>query len=594
MQSFAKYLGGSSANLAAGIARLGLRALDADARRRRAHGTLRARSARARRRRRQPRRDRSGPPDGAGHPRHRRTRATYPHIFFREHCADMGARATATSTKRYIASSRALAVTGTHLSTPSRRAPPSSRRFAGRGPTTRARSSTSTIDRCCGSSPAPATASRASSRPTDVTAALQRCCRIAIWSSAPRKRSRSPAARPDMLAALQAIRERTPAPIVLKRGAERLHGHRRSRAARSLDDGVRRAAAFAVEVLNVLGAGDAFLSGLPVRLARGEPLPESARARQRLRRAGRRAVMAARRRCRAASSSTISSRAPPTSARPDLDDRLEHICITRRPCASVARRAVRARVRSSQPARTARATRPARRARHRALQGSDRRRGRASRRAGPRTASALGVIVDARHGSDALNRLTRSGLVDRPADRGAGFAPARVRSATTTRRCTSRPGRPRTSSSASSFYHPDDPIELRLAQEQRAARAVPMRAALGSRPAARDHLQRRRTAASTTDTLARALAALLQPRRAAGTGGSCEPQTPAAWRSHRARHRRARSVVQRHPAAGARCAGGDAAPRASRTSRGIELCRGFAVGRSIFNAAARGVVRGQR
>ena len=45
----------------------------------------------------------------------------YPHIFFREQCADMGL-VSGDFDEHYIASSRALAVTGTHLSTEQTRA----------------------------------------------------------------------------------------------------------------------------------------------------------------------------------------------------------------------------------------------------------------------------------------------------------------------------------------------------------------------------------------------------------------------------------------------------------------------------------------
>src|SRR5690606_24747946 len=45
----------------------------------------------------------------------------YPHIFYREHCADMGV-SVEDFDESYIASSRAFAVTGTHLSTPGTRA----------------------------------------------------------------------------------------------------------------------------------------------------------------------------------------------------------------------------------------------------------------------------------------------------------------------------------------------------------------------------------------------------------------------------------------------------------------------------------------
>src|SRR5688572_32444206 len=45
----------------------------------------------------------------------------YPHIFYREQCADMGVSVTDFD-EQYLASSRAFAVTGTHLSTPGTRA----------------------------------------------------------------------------------------------------------------------------------------------------------------------------------------------------------------------------------------------------------------------------------------------------------------------------------------------------------------------------------------------------------------------------------------------------------------------------------------
>jgi 5-dehydro-2-deoxygluconokinase len=66
-----------------------------------------------------------------------------------------------------------------------------------------------------------------------------------------------------------------------------------------------------------------------------------------------------------------------------------------------------------------------------------------------------------------------------------------------------------------------------------------------------------------------------------------EPQTPASWRNI------ARVIEQRDPwCNGILVLGLDAPEEALRRAfvdvAQIELCRGFAVGRSIFNAAARG------
>ena len=114
MQSFAKYLGGSSANLAAGLARLGLK----PAMLTRVGDEHMGRFVREQLVR-----------EGVdvGHVRTDPWRLTglvvlgiagegsYPHIFFRHDCADMGLT-TEDFDESWIASARVLAVTGTHLS----------------------------------------------------------------------------------------------------------------------------------------------------------------------------------------------------------------------------------------------------------------------------------------------------------------------------------------------------------------------------------------------------------------------------------------------------------------------------------------------
>src|SRR5688572_24499374 len=120
MQSFAKYLGGSSANVAAGTSRLGVRTSMLT----RVGDEHMGRFVREALQR-----------EGVdvGHVKTDPERLTalvilgieapgaYPHYFYRENCADMG-ESVEDFDESYVASSGALAITGTHLSTPGTRA----------------------------------------------------------------------------------------------------------------------------------------------------------------------------------------------------------------------------------------------------------------------------------------------------------------------------------------------------------------------------------------------------------------------------------------------------------------------------------------
>ena len=146
-----------------------------------------------------------------------------------------------------------------------------------------------------------------------------------------------------------------------------------------------------------------------------------------------------------------------------------------------------------------------------------------------RAPERVGVIVDARYGSAVLNRLRAHEPLDRPADRSAGLAPAGVRSATTTPRCTSRRGPPATSSSASSstIRTIRSSCGSRRSARRRAAHAT--RCTLGARPAARDH-SARAASRSTIAPLARSIQRFynLGVRPA---WWKLQPQKPAAWRA---------------------------------------------------------------
>ena len=241
MQSFAKYLGGSSANLAAGTARLGLRS-SMLTRVGNEHMGRFVREALAR--------------EGVdvGHVATDPQRLTalvvlgiegdgaYPHIFFRENCADMGVE-VGDFDERYIASSRALAVTGTHLSTPQTRAAVEQAfRWA------RANDTRTILDidyrPVLWKLTAPARAHRASSHPQQVTAALQ----SAAAAVRPGRRHRrgdpaSPAARTTCRLRCARFASARPPPSSSSAAQPAARSSRVPRRA-MLGDGTRRARAF--------------------------------------------------------------------------------------------------------------------------------------------------------------------------------------------------------------------------------------------------------------------------------------------------------------------------------------------------------------
>lgn len=115
MQSFAKYLGGSSGNLAAGLARLGLRSsmltrVGDEHMGRFVREALASEGVDVSHVATDPDRLTGLVVLGIS------DKDSFPHIFFRENCADLGIRCKDFD-ETYVASSRALAITGTHLST---------------------------------------------------------------------------------------------------------------------------------------------------------------------------------------------------------------------------------------------------------------------------------------------------------------------------------------------------------------------------------------------------------------------------------------------------------------------------------------------
>jgi 5-dehydro-2-deoxygluconokinase len=272
VSSFAKYLGGSSANIAFGCARLGLKSsmlarVGNDHMGRFLTETL----------------EREG--CDVSHVRVDRERLTalvllgledrdtFPLVFYRENCADMAVD-EADFDEAYIASSKALLITGTHFSTEqvnrtSRRALDHARRNQVRtvldidyrpvlwGLTAKADGETRFI------------------ADESVTAHLQRILPLIDLVIGTEEEFRIAGGKDQLIDALAMVRAVTSATLVVKRGplgCSIIEGA----VPASIDDAPIHGGV-EVEVLNVLGAGDAFASGFLSGWLRDEPLEACAR-----------------------------------------------------------------------------------------------------------------------------------------------------------------------------------------------------------------------------------------------------------------------------------------------------------------------------
>ncbi|CAN5180641.1 5-dehydro-2-deoxygluconokinase [soil metagenome] len=267
MASFAKYIGGSPTNTAIGSSRLGLKAglitrVGADHFGRFIREQLTAEGVSA---------------DGVLSDAERLTALvflgirdpeTFPLIFYRENCADM-ALAVEDIDPAFVQSAGALLINGTHLSRPnvfdaSMKACELSRAAGGR--------IIFDIDyrpvlwdltgKDKGENRFVADA--------DVTARLQQVLPLCDLIVGTEEEIHILGGSIDTIAALRAIRDRTDALLVCKRGADGCSAFPAA-IPDSLDDGVV-GRGFRVEVFNVLGAGDSFMAGFLRGWLRNEPL----------------------------------------------------------------------------------------------------------------------------------------------------------------------------------------------------------------------------------------------------------------------------------------------------------------------------------
>ena len=373
----------------------------------------------------------------------------------------------------------------------------------------------------------------------------------------------------DVLTAIRGIRARTAAPIVIKRGATGC-----TIVAGAVPDDLDEAIVvpgFPVEVLNVLGAGDAFLSGFLYGWLRGASLDESGRLGN-------------------ACGALVVSRHGCTPAMPSQAE-LAGVHEPRpRQCA----------VRISTPHRAHASRDDGATPSHGELfvLAFDHRRQLeqlADELGKPRAAIArfkkliaaavdrvaadsgmhgsLGVIVDARHGTPVLEKLAHSDTwiarpIELPGSRPLAF------DGTTTSRLHIRTWPAGHVIKCLVFYHPDDPIELRYEQEQAVRELYRCRAGAGSRPHAGNHLQR--GAASVDDDTTFASSSASTTSASGRPGGSSNRRPRPSWRAI------GELIAERDPwcngiaAAGSRCARRDPADlvRGRRADADLPWLRG--------------------
>ena len=272
-RSMAMYLGGSSANVAFGVARLGLRSamisrVGDEQMGRFLLGALEREGCDVSQVQVDPRRLTALVLLGL------KDRDTFPLLFVRENCADMAIDAAAIS-EAFIAECRALAITGTHLSTDATRAAASTAlRHAGAHGVVRVldidyRPVLWGLTRPGAGENRYVADERVSARLQEMLGSFE------LIVGTEEEFMIAGGVAGDLLGSLRRVRAVTPAVLVIKRGPQGccvIEGEvPEDLAALPAHAGER------VRVRNVLGAGDAFLAGLLSSLLRGEDWAQAAR-----------------------------------------------------------------------------------------------------------------------------------------------------------------------------------------------------------------------------------------------------------------------------------------------------------------------------
>jgi 5-dehydro-2-deoxygluconokinase len=272
MQTFAKYLGGSPCNTAVGASRLGLRAamitrVGDEHNGRFVRETLAAEGVDVSQVRTDPERLTALVFLGI------KDRETFPLVFYRDRCADMGmTRDDVDAT--FIGSTKALLLSGTHLSQASTYEACVAAAQAARAAGVRVVLDIDYRPVLWGLT-APGLGEQRFIASDSVSAHLQTVLPLCDLIVGTEEEIHIAGGSTDTTAALRRVREVSPALIVMKRGPMGCVAYPDTIPAR-LDDGIT-GPGFPVEVFNVLGAGDAFMAGLLRGWVRNEPLPQALR-----------------------------------------------------------------------------------------------------------------------------------------------------------------------------------------------------------------------------------------------------------------------------------------------------------------------------
>jgi 5-dehydro-2-deoxygluconokinase len=574
-QHFAKYLGGSSANVAVGLSRLGLRVamltrVGDEHMGRFVRETLAAEGVDVAAVRTDAKRLTGlvllGIEDAE----------VFPHIFYRVDCADMALEPADVDVAPFV-SAKALALTGTHLSTEgvraaARRAIALAKRhglevvldidyrpvlwgLAGHG--------------------AGAERARGAAEVTRELQAFLPDCDLVVGTE---EEIRVAGGSDSTLDALRAIRGRTAATIVLKRGVAGCAVFEGA-----IPDSVSQGivvAGFPVDVLNLLGAGDAFLSGYLSGWIEGLPAAHCAR---RGNAAG--ALVVSRHGCtpamptRAELEEFLSRASPPH--RPGEDDRIArlHAAAVRKPTTGDLCVLAFDHRRQFEQAAAAAGADYARIGAFKSLVAE----AVLAVAAGERRGADIGAIVDGRHGGAALARLHRAGIwIGRPVEL-PGSRPLEFEtSAGIGVELLSWPRHHVVKCLVQ--FHPADPIELRLMQEARLLELARATDALEREllvEVISSGKERSVDARTTPDVLRRLYHLGIRP-----AWWKLESQPAEGWREIAA-------VIAAHDPLchGVLLLGLDASDeqmaRSFETAALHPVCRGFAIGRTIFGATAR-------
>ncbi|HEY0820278.1 MAG TPA: 5-dehydro-2-deoxygluconokinase [Rhizobacter sp.] len=588
VQTFAKYLGGSPANTSVGASRLGLKAamltrVGDEHNGRFVREALAAEGVDVSQVRTDPRRLTALVFLGI------RDRDTFPLVFYREQCADM-ALSPADVDPGFVASADALLISGTHLSQPQTYDACLTAMQAARAAGTRVVLDIDYRPVLWGLT-TPGLGEQRYVASDAVSAHLQKVLPLCDLIVGTEEEVHIAGGSDDSLTALRRIRELSTALIVMKRGPMGCVAFEDAIPA-SIEEGVV-GPGFPVEVFNVLGAGDAFMAGLLRGWVRREPIAQALRYANACG-----AIVVSRHGCAPAMASWeelqhfITHGSPTQRLREDrVLTHLHHATTRTRAWSSLAVLAFDHRAQLEELAARHGAA-PARIAdfKHLVARAAQQGYAAARREAAPgQPFPQPGVIIDGRHGETVLPLVTGAGWwVGRPVER-PGSRPLRFEDGDNVGLALRTwPGEQVVKCLVS--YHPDDDRALR--DEQLETLVSLAGACLATEHELLVEVIPPRGSRCGDDTLARAMRQIYETGVRPDWWKLPPPLDPAEWT-----HLNAAITAHDPHCRGVLLLGLEASvdhlAQGFRAAAGQPLCKGFAVGRSLFADAASAWFAGQ-